>query len=165
MAKECSFDIVCKTDMVEVKNAVNQAIAEIRQRFDFKGSKSEIDLNEKENKITCLSDDQGKLKNLMEILHSKMVKRGISLKALKYGAVDSASGGTVRQEITLQQGISQEDGKEIVKLIKGSGLKVQASIQKDQVRVVGKNKDDLQAVISALKGQKSDIEMQFINYR
>jgi hypothetical protein len=165
MAKECSFDIVCKTDMVEVKNAVNQAIAEIQQRFDFKGSKSEIDLNEKDNKITCLSEDQGKLKSLMDVIHSKMVKRGISLKALKYGTINSAAGGNVRQEITLQQGISQDDAKEIIKFMKGTGLKVQASIQKDQVRVVGKNKDDLQMAISTLKEKKSDIEMQFVNYR
>ncbi len=165
MAKEVSFDIVCKTNMEEVKNAVNQAMSEVKQRFDFRGSKSHIDLNDKENKIICLSDDQGKLKSLMDILHSKLIKRKVSLKALQYGEIESASGGTVRQEVILQQGISQENAKEIVKLIKGMGLKVQAAIQKDQLRVSGKKKDDLQSIMSYLSEKKTDMDMQFINYR
>jgi len=165
MAKEVSFDIVCKINMEEVKNAVNQAMAEIRQRFDFKGSKSQIDLREGDNQVLCLSDDAGKLKSLMEVLHSKLIKRRVSLKAFQYGKVEPASGGTVRQEISIQQGISQEHAREISKIVKGAGLKLQASIQNDQVRVSGKKKDALQSVISILKERKPDVEMQFVNYR
>ncbi len=165
MAKDSSFDIVCKTELAEVKNAVNQVMMEVRQRFDFKGSKSQVDLKEDDNKLLCVSDDQGKLKSLIDILHSKLVKRNVSLKALDYGPIDSASGGTARQEISIQQGISKDNAKEIVKLIKSSGLKVQASIQEDQVRVSGKKKDVLQEAISFVKEKKTDLEMQFINFR
>ena len=165
MASDFSFDIVCKTDLEEVRNAVNQAMSEVKQRFDFKGSKSEVELKDKENKLICLSDDEGKLRSLMDILLSKLVKRKVSVKSLQYGKIETASGGSVRQEITIQQGISQENAKEIIKLIKGSGLKVQASIQQEQVRVSGKKKDDLQHVMSMLKEKKTDIEMQFTNYR
>ncbi|MBC9786015.1 YajQ family cyclic di-GMP-binding protein [Heliobacterium chlorum] len=163
MAKEASFDIVSQVDMQEVTNAVHQALKEIENRFDFKNSKSEIRQDEKG--ITLVSDDDFKLKNVVDILESKMVKRGISLRALKYGKVESAAGDTVRQQVELVQGISKEKAKEITKLIKDSKIKVQAQVQGDQVRVVGKQRDDLQAVIALLKKADLDIELQFINFR
>ncbi len=165
MAAESSFDIVCKVDMQEVDNAVNQALKEIGQRFDFKGSKSEIVLDKLKGTLTLSSEDDFRLKSLNDILQSKVIKRGISLKALSYGKVESAAGGSVRQVITMQQGIPQEKAKEIVKLIKNTKLKVNASIQQDQVRVTGKSRDDLQAVIAMLKGEDLGIDMQFVNYR
>lgn len=165
MAKDSSFDIVCKVDMMEVTNAVNQTVAEIKQRFDFKGSKAEVTLDQKENAIPLLADSEPQLKTVTDILQSKLVKRGISLKALEYGAVENASGDMVRQTIKLQQGIPSEKAKEIVKLIKNMKLKVQASIQDDQVRVTGKSKDDLQEVMTALKAEDMGIAMQFTNYR
>ncbi|MGK7345478.1 MAG: YajQ family cyclic di-GMP-binding protein [Candidatus Nitrospinota bacterium M3_3B_026] len=165
MAKESSFDIVSKVDMQEVSNAINQAMAEIRQRYDFKGSKSEITLDQKAGTINILADDDLKLKSVVDILQSKLVRRGVALKALDYGPVEKATGGMARQVITLQQGIPTEKAKEIVKLIKNMKLKVQGAIQGDQVRVTGKKKDDLQAVIAALKEKDFGIDMQFINYR
>jgi cyclic-di-GMP-binding protein len=158
-----SFDIVSKIDMQEVDNAVNQAIKEIGQRYDFKGSKSEI-VQEKDA-LKILGDDDYKLKAVVDVLQSKIHKRNISIKALKYGKVEPASGGMVRQIISLQQGISKESGKEIIGLLKESKLKVQAQIQDDQVRVTGKNRDDLQEAIQLLKGKDLDIEMQFTNFR
>ncbi|MTV50492.1 YajQ family cyclic di-GMP-binding protein [Heliobacillus mobilis] len=163
MAKEASFDIVSQVDMQEVTNAVHQALKEIENRFDFKNSKSEIRQDDKG--ITLVSDDDFKLKNVVDILESKMVKRGISLRALKYGKVESAAGDTVRQQVELVQGISKEKAKEITKLIKDSKIKVQAQVQGDQVRVVGKQRDDLQAIIALLKKADLDIELQFINFR
>lgn len=165
MAKESSFDIVSKVDMQEVSNAVNQAMAEIRQRYDFKGSKSEITLDQKAGTINILADDELKLKSVVDVLQSKLVRRGVALKALGYGPVEKASAGMARQVITLQQGIPTEKAKEIVKLIKNMKLKVQGAIQGDQVRVTGKKKDDLQAVIAALKEKDFGIDMQFTNYR
>lgn len=165
MAEEHSFDIVCEVDMQEVSNAVNQAMKEIGQRFDFKGSKSNIELDKGKGTITLISDDEQKLKSVIDILQSKMVKRGIALKALNYGRVEPAAGNTVRQLITLQQGIPQEKAKEIVKIIKDMKLKVNAEIQKDQVRVRGKKIDDLQAIISKLKERDFGIHLQFANYR
>ncbi len=165
MAAESSFDIVCKVDMQEVDNAVNQALKEIGQRFDFKGSKSEIILDKLKGTLTLSSEDDFRLKSLNDVLQSKIIKRGISLKALSYGKVEPAAGGSVRQVITMQQGIPQEKAKEIVKLIKNTKLKVNASIQQDQVRVTGKSRDDLQAVIAMLKGEDLGIDMQFVNYR
>ena len=165
MAAESSFDIVCKVDMQEVDNAVNQALKEVAQRFDFKGSKSEILLDKLKGTLTLSSEDDFRLKSLNDILQSKIIKRGISLKALSYGKVEPAAGSSVRQVITMQQGIPQENAKEIVKLIKNTKLKVNASIQQDQVRVTGKNRDDLQAVIAMLKGEDLGIDMQFVNYR
>src|SRR5512143_3767775 len=165
MAAENSFDIVCKVDMQEVDNAVNQVLKEVAQRFDFKGSKSEVLLDKLKGTITLSSEDDFRLRALNDILQSKIIKRGISLKALSYGKVEQAAGGTVRQLITMQQGIPQEKAKEIVKLIKNTKLKVNASIQQDQVRVSGKNKDDLQSVIAMLKGEDLGIDMQFVNYR
>ena len=158
-----SFDIVSKVEMQEVDNAVNQTIKEISQRYDFKKSKSEVSL-EKET-IKILADDDFRLKSIIDILQSKFLKRGISVKALKYGTAETASGGMVRQIITIQQGISKEKGKEIIAAIKETKLKVQAQIQDDQVRVTGKNIDDLQEIIRILKGKDLEIEMQFINFR
>jgi uncharacterized protein YajQ (UPF0234 family) len=165
MAEEHSFDVVCEVDMQEVSNAVNQAMKEIGQRFDFKGSKSNIELDKGKGTITLLSDDEQKLKSVIDILQSKSVKRGIALKALNYGKVEPAAGNTVRQIITLQQGIPQEKAKEMVKLIKDMKLKVNAEIQKDQVRVKAKNIDDLQTIIAKLKEKDFGIHLQFANYR
>lgn len=165
MAAESSFDIVCKIDMQEMDNAVNQTMKEIAQRFDFKGSKSAIELDKEKALMTLTSEDDFKLKSLNDILQSKVIKRGISLKALSYGKVEPAAGGTVRQVITMQQGIPQDKAKEIVKTIKEMKLKVNAAIQQDQVRVTGKNRDDLQAIIAKLKGADIGIDMQFVNYR
>jgi len=165
MASENSFDIVSKIEMQEIKNAIEQAMKEVAQRFDFKGSKSEIKLEEKNNEILVSSDDEYKLKSLLDILQSKLVKRGISLKALTYEKIESALGGTVKQNIKLQQGIPSEKAKEVVKVIKETRLKVQSQIQGDQVRVTGKNRDDLQAIIKLLRERDFGIDMQFENYR
>ena len=165
MASENSFDIVSKIEMQEIKNAIEQAMKEVAQRFDFKGSKSEIKLEEKNNEILVSSDDEYKLKSLIDILQSKLVKRGISLKALTYEKIESALGGTVKQNIKLQQGIPSEKAKEVVKVIKETRLKVQSQIQGDQVRVTGKNRDDLQAIIKLLRERDFGIDMQFENYR
>lgn len=163
MAAENSFDIVSKIDMAEVTNAVTQATKEISQRFDFKGSKSSI--TEEKDALAIISDDDYKLKSVVDILQAKLVKRGVPTKNLSYGKVEPAAGGTVRQRVTLQQGIPSDKAKEIVKAIKDSKLKVQAAIQADQVRVSGKNRDDLQAVMQLLKGKDFGIELQFTNYR
>lgn len=165
MAEEHSFDIVCEVNMQEVNNAVDQAMKEIRQRFDFKGSKSNIELDKGKGVITLLSDDEQKLKSVIDILQSKLIKRGVSLKALSYGKVEAAAGGTVRQLITLQQGIPQEKAKEIVRLIKETKLKVNAEIQKDQIRVRGKKINDLQSIIAKIKEKDFGIALQFTNYR
>jgi len=158
-----SFDIVSKIELQEVKNAIDQAMKEIKQRFDFKGSKSQISLEQKE--MVVISDDEYKLKSVIDILQSKLVKRGIPLKALTYQKVEEALGGTVRQKITLQEGIPQEKAKEIVKEIKQSKFKVQSQILGDQLRVSGKSKDDLQEIMKHLKGKDFGIDMQFTNYR
>ncbi len=164
-SKNSSFDIVSVIDMEEVKNAVNQAMAEIGQRFDFKGSKSEITLDKKENKITILSDNDSKLNSVIDVLQGKLVKRKVSLKGLDYGKVEPATGDSVRQSILVQQGISQDKGKEITKAIKGMGLKVQSQIMDDLLRVTGKNKDDLQEAMSRLKEKDFGVAMTFTNYR
>jgi len=163
MANLSSFDIVSKTDLQEVKNAVDQASKELAQRFDFKGSQSRITLEGTD--LIVVSDDEFKLKSVMDILQSKLVKRGVSLKALSYGTVEEALGGTVRQKITLQQGISSEKAKEIAKAIRDAKFKAQTQIQGDQVRVLSKDKDELQAVIAFLKGQDFGLPVQFTNYR
>lgn len=160
-----SFDIVSKVEMPEVINAIQQADKELLTRFDLKNSKSSIALNEKDHKIILASLDEFKLKAVTEILQQKLVKRGISLKAMTYGPVQPAAGATVRQEITLAQGIAIEKAKEIVKIIKDSKKKVQASIQGDLVRVSGKDRDSLQDIIQLLNGFDLGIDMQFINYR
>jgi uncharacterized protein YajQ (UPF0234 family) len=163
MAAENSFDIVSKIDMSEVTNAVTQAMKEISQRFDFKGSKSNI--SQEKDALVIISDDEYKLKSVVDILQNKLVKRGVPIKNVSYGKVEAALAGTVRQRLTLQQGIPTDKAKEIVKAIKDSKIKVQASIQADQVRVSGKSRDDLQDVIQLLKGKEFGIELQFDNYR
>jgi uncharacterized protein YajQ (UPF0234 family) len=165
MADEHSFDIVSKVDMQEVLNAVQQTMKEITQRFDFKGSKSSIELNKDGAEIILTSDDDYKLKSVTYILKSRLVKRSVSLKSLNYGKIEQASGGTIRQIVTLQQGISPERAKSIIKLIKDTKLKVQAEIQKDQIRVRARKIDDLQAVIRMLKEKDFDFHLEFINYR
>jgi len=165
MADEHFFDVVCDVDMQEVLNAVTQAMKEIQQRFDFKGSKSNIELDKAKHVITLISDDEIKLKSVVDILQSKLVKRGISLKTLNYGKIEPASGSTVRQVVTLQQGIPQDKAKEMVKVIKDLKLKVSAEIQKDQVRVRAKKIDDLQTIIGKLKEKDFGIHLQFTNYR
>lgn len=165
MADTSSFDVVSKVDMQEVDNALNQARKEIIQRYDFKGSKSSIELKEKENQIVLISDDDFKMKAVVDILQTKFVKRNIPLKALTYGTLEQASGGTVRQTITLQNGIDKENAKLIVKMVKESRLKVQAQIMDDQVRVSGKSKDDLQSVMALLRGADLKFAVQFTNYR
>jgi cyclic-di-GMP-binding protein len=165
MADEHSFDIVSQVDMQEVSNAVQQTAKEMSQRFDFKGSKSTIELNKEKGEITLTADDEYKLKSLTEILKSKLVKRAVSLKALSFGKIEKAAGDMVRQVVSLQQGLSPERAKDMVKLIKEMKLKVQSEIQKDQVRVRAKKIDDLQAVITMLKGKDFDFHIEFINYR
>ncbi len=163
MATDHSFDIVSKINLQELDNSIVMALKEISQRFDFKGSKTEI--RHEDNKVIVISDDEYKLKSVIEIFQGKLVKRGISLKFLAYGKIEQALGGTARQEITLKQGISQEEAKEINKRIKNLGLKVQSQIQGDQVRVSGKKLDELQTVIQHLKAANMPIELQFTNYR
>jgi cyclic-di-GMP-binding protein len=164
MAQQNTFDIVSKIEHAEVVNAVNQALKEVQTRFDFKGSKSKIELD-KEEALILSSEDEYKLKNLNDILQTKLVKRGVPLKGLTYGKVESALGGTVRQRVALQQGIPQEKAKEIVRFIKDTKLKVQSSIQGDFVRVSGKDRDVLQDVIAVLREHDFGIDMQFTNYR
>jgi cyclic-di-GMP-binding protein len=165
MADEHTFDIVSRVDLQEVSNAVQQAVKEISQRFDFKGSKSSIDLSKEKAEITLVADDDYKLKSLTEILKAKLVKRNVSLKTLNFGNVEKAAGDTLRQLVSLQQGLSPERAKDIAKLIKETKLKVQVEIQKDQVRVRAKKIDDLQALIKMLKEKDFDFHIEFINYR
>jgi uncharacterized protein YajQ (UPF0234 family) len=164
MAAENSFDIVSKVDLQEVSNAIQNALKEIHTRFDLKDSKSDIQLEGKEA-LVLSSADEYKLKAVTDILQSKLVKRGVPIKALNYGTVEPAAGSSVRQKITMQQGIPIEKAREIVKLIKDSKKKVQASIQGDTVRVSGKDRDALQEIIALLKGHDFGIDMQFTNYR
>jgi len=164
MASENSFDVVSKIDLQEVSNAIQQAVKEIHTRFDLKDSKSEIAMEGKEA-ILMSSADEYKLKAVTDVLQNKLVKRQVPLKGLVYGAVEPATGSTVRQRITLQQGIPIEKAREIVKLIKDSKLKVQASIQSDTVRVSSKDRDTLQQVIALLRNKDFGIDMQFTNYR
>jgi hypothetical protein len=162
---ENTFDIVSKIDLAEVANAVQQAIKEIHQRFDLKDSKSDIQLNEKDHKLTLSSADEFKLKAVTEVLQQKLVKRNVSPKGLSFGPLIPAAGSSVRQEITLQQGIAIEKARDIVKLIKDSKKKVQASIQGDLVRISGKDRDTLQEVMALLRAKDFGIDMQFTNYR
>jgi len=163
MAAENSFDIVCKIEMQEVTNGIDQARGEITTRYDLKGGKNEI-TPEKMDIVLSSSDDM-KLKAVLDILQSKLHRRGIDLKALTINDPEPAGGGLIRQKITLQDGVPMEKAKEIVRLVKDSKLKVQASIQEKQVRVTGKNRDDLQAVIALLKAKDLGIALQFTNYR
>ncbi len=164
MAQQNSFDIVSNIDHAEVVNAINQAMKEVQTRFDFKGSRSNIE-TEGNEAIVLTSDDEYKLRSLDDILQTKFVKRGVPLKGLTYQKVEQALGGTVRQKILLQQGIPQEKAKEIVKYIKETKLKVQAAIQGDLVRISGRDRDILQETIAALKQKDFGIDMQFTNYR
>ena len=159
MAKDCSFDVVSEVEMQEVDNAVNQAKKEIGTRYDFRGSKAEISLEG--DTIKIIGDDEYKLNAIIDVLKGKMVKRNVAIKNLDYGKIEPAAGATVRQVITIKKGIT----KEVVKAIKNMKLKVQASIQEDQVRVSGKDKDDLQAVIQMLKQLDIPVELQFVNFR
>ncbi|AFH64164.2 hypothetical protein B2K_26330 [Paenibacillus mucilaginosus K02] len=163
MSSENSFDIVSKLDMQEMNNAINQAEKEIATRFDFKGSKSSITLDKEE--LVVVSDDDFKLQNVLDILQSKMAKRGISLKNLEYGKVEGASSGTVRQRIKVKQGVDQDNAKKINIMIRDSKLKVKSQIQGDQIRVTGKSKDDLQAVMAMLRKADLPLDLQFINFR
>jgi hypothetical protein len=160
---ENSFDVVCKVDMQEVTNALDQARREIETRYDLKGTKNEV--TQEKNEITVLAADEMKRRAVVDILQSKLHRRGVPLKALSFGDVESAAGGALRQKITLQQGIPQDKAREIVRLIKDTKLKVQASIQQDQVRVTGKSRDDLQSVIALLRQKDLGIALQFENYR
>lgn len=160
-----SFDIVSEVNWQEIDNAINQSVKEIRQRYDFKGSKSSIDMNQKDKKITIISDDDYKLRSVIDILQTKLVKRSVPLKAFKYNTPEPSSGGTLRQDVVVQQGISKDNARLIVKLIKDTKLKVQAAIQDEQVRVSGKSKDDLQNVIAMIKNANLDFAVQFVNYR
>ena len=160
-----SFDVASKIDLNEVLNAVQQTSKEVQTRYDLKDSKSSVELNEKDHKILLASSDEYKLKAVTEILGQKLVKRNVPLKGLEYGPMTPASQGSVRQEITLQQGIPIEKARDIVKTIKDSKLKVQASIQGDVVRIAGKDRDTLQQAIAVLKGKDFGIDVQFTNYR
>ena len=160
---ESSFDVVSSVDLQEVKNAISQAMKEITTRFDLKGTGSEVALTGEE--IVVSSSDEYKIKAVRDVLEERLVKRSVPLKALTWGAIEKALGATARQKVTLQKGIPSDKAREIVKLIKGAKRKVQAAIQGDQVRVSGKNKDDLQSVIRLLKGTDLGIDMQFTNYR
>jgi len=164
MAADNSFDIVSKVDLQEVSNAIQNALKEIHTRFDLKDSKSDIQLEGKEA-LVLSSADEYKLKAVTDILQSKLIKRGVPIKALDYGVVEPAAGSSVRQKITMQQGIPIEKAREIVKVIKDAKKKVQASIQGDTVRVSGKDRDALQETIALLKGHDFGIDMQFTNYR
>jgi uncharacterized protein YajQ (UPF0234 family) len=163
MAQQNSFDIVSNVDRAEVTNAIQQTIKEVRQRFDFKGSTATVELEKDE--LVLSAEDETKLRNMNDILQQKLVRRSVPLKALTYGTVDPAAGGTVRQRVQIQQGIPQEKAKEVVKFIKDSKAKVQASIQGDVVRVSGKDRDTLQDIIAKLKAKDFGIDMQFSNYR
>jgi len=163
MASEASFDIVSKLDMQELTNAVRQAEKEIETRFDFKGSKSSITIEKDE--LVVVSDDEYKLKSVIDILQGKMVKRGVPIRNLEYGKIEPAALSTVRQRIRLKQGIDQNAAKKINTMIRDSKLKVKSQIQGDQIRVSGKSRDDLQAVIRMLKAADVGVELQFTNYR
>ena len=163
MAQQNSFDIVSEVDRAEIANAINQTIKEVRQRFDFKGSAATVVLEKTELVLTA--EDETKLRNMNDILQQKLVRRGVPLKALIYGNVEPAAGGTVRQHAQIQQGIPQDKAKEVVKFIKETKAKVQASIQADTVRVSGRDRDELQEIIAKLKEKDFGIHMQFSNYR
>lgn len=163
MASESSFDITSKIEMLEVDNVVTQAVREITNRFDFKGSVSSI--NRENETIKLVSDDDAKLRQVIDILENKMIKRSISLKFLDYGKVEQSLGGNVKQEVRLKNGISADKAKEVNKAIRDSKTKVKAQIQGDQLRVTSKSRDELQAVMKYLKEKDFGIELQFVNYR
>jgi cyclic-di-GMP-binding protein len=165
MAQQNSFDIVSEVNLQEVDNALNQARKEISQRYDFKDSKTLIEFNSKDKQVTLHTIDEFHLKSAVDIIQSKLVKRGVSLKALRYGTVEPSAGTSVRQLITLLVGIEKDDARAVVKMIKDSRIRVQAQIMEDQVRVSGKNKDDLQAVMQLLRDADLSFPLQFVNYR
>lgn len=166
MAKDHSFDIVSEVDVQEVDNAVQQARKELAQRFDFKGSMSSIDLDKTEKTLTLKTENDFRLKTLTDLLQTKLIKRGVSLKALDYGKVETGMvGGSVKQVITVRSGIASDKAKEIVKYIKEAKLKVQAQIQDEQIRVQAAKIDDLQAVIGLIRQKDFDVDLQFVNYR
>jgi uncharacterized protein YajQ (UPF0234 family) len=164
MADEYSFDVVSKLDLQEVENAVHQANKEIQTRFDFKGSISRIDWDKKEV-LTLFSDDEYKLKSVIDILQSKLIKRGVSIQALDYQKIEAAEKATVRQPVKMKQGIESEKAKTITRAIKDAKFKVQASIQGDQLRVTSKSKDALQEVMNFIRGQDYGLPLQFTNFR
>ncbi|MBW7889294.1 MAG: YajQ family cyclic di-GMP-binding protein [Bacteroidetes bacterium] len=165
MAQQNSFDIVSEINMQEVDNALNQARKEIATRYDFRDTKTTIDFNQKEKEITVLSDNDFRMKAVIDILQNKMIKRGIHIKSLKYGALEPAAGSMVRQKITLLVGVDKENAKKLVQIIKETKIRVQAQIMEDQVRVTGKDRDDLQQVIAILREKDFPLPLQFINYR
>jgi uncharacterized protein YajQ (UPF0234 family) len=163
MAQQNTFDIVSEVDRAEMVNAINQTTKEVGQRFDFKGSVATVELEDEA--LVLSAEDETRLRNMNDILQQKLVRRGVPLKALDYGKIEPAAGGTVRQRVAIQQGIPQDKAKEIVKFIKDTKVKVQAAIQGDVVRVSGKDRDTLQDVIGKLKAKDFGINMQFTNYR
>jgi cyclic-di-GMP-binding protein len=163
MAQQNSFDIVSQVDRAEITNALDQTMKEVRQRFDFKGSAASVVLEKEELILTA--EDETKLRNMNDILQQKLVRRSVPLKAFSYGKIEAALGGTVRQHVAIQQGIPTEKAKEIVRFIKDTKAKVQASIQGDVVRVTGKDRDTLQDIIAQLKAKDFNINMQYTNYR
>jgi cyclic-di-GMP-binding protein len=165
MALQHSFDVVSQIDMQEVSNAYQQTMKEVQTRYDFKGTKSTIDLLMKEKQLVILADDEYKRKALIDILQTKLIKRGVPIKALEYGKIEDAANSMLRQTITLQSGIDKDKARRIVKMIKDLKLKAQATIQEDQVRVTAMKIDDLQVVIGHLREAELDFDIQFINYR
>jgi uncharacterized protein YajQ (UPF0234 family) len=163
LASESSFDVVSRVDRQELDNALNQARKEIETRFDFKHSKTSIDFDGK--KITLISDDELKMRNVVDIFQTKAVRRGIDIKAFEFSAVEPAAGGTVRQVVTLRSGIPKEKSKALLEKIKSLRLKVSAQYQDDQIRVSGKSKDDLQKVMASLRSMEFELPLQFVNYR
>ncbi len=165
MAQEFSFDVVSKVDLQAVDNAVNSALREITTRFDFKGSVSRLELDKKANTLTLYSDNDGKLKSVVDILQNRLVKQNIPLKGFDYGPVLAAEGGTVRQVAKIVQGVASEKAKEMVRAIKDAKLKVSASIQGDQLRVTGRSKDELQQAMALLRAGDFGVALQFVNFR
>jgi uncharacterized protein YajQ (UPF0234 family) len=165
MAATSSFDIVSEVDLQEVQNAVVQAQKEIAQRYDFKGTHCTIEFSVRETTLTLTADDEYRLKSLIDVLLERLIRRKVPVKALDYGSIEPASGGTVRQSVRLRVGIEKEDAKRLVKMIKDTRRKVQAQIMDDQVRVSGKSKDDLQALIALLREADLEFAIQFTNYR
>lgn len=165
IAAQFSFDVVSRVDLAEVNNAVNQAAKEISTRYDLRGSKARIDFDEKQGQLTLVAEDDFKLRAVVDILETRLVKRGVSLKALVSQKPEEAAGGMLRQVIKLQQGIPEDKARQMTKAVKASKLKVTIQIQGDQLRVSGAKKDDLQAVIALLKGEDHGLELQFVNYR
>ena len=163
MAKESSFDVVSQVDMNEVRNAVNLAQKELRQRYDFKGSVSSVALDDET--LVLVSDNEGKLRSVVELLQEKLVRRKVPLKALQYGKIEAALGGTVRQRVAVNRGISDEKARAITKLLRQRFKKLKVSVQGDAVRVFSSSKDELQAVIQTLRDEDFGIPLQFINYR